>query len=307
MNTPLLLAVDGGATKTTFVIMQDGQELFTTTLTGSNYQAIGQARVRQLFDAFFEQAAMAVTARHITVAVFGIAGIDTATDQQIVEQIIMSSIEASPFSVARCIIENDVEATLRGLSTEAATLLIAGTGAICFSLRDERTVRAGGWGHRISDEGSGYWIGQQIGRAIVRAHDGLEEATLLSELVLNGLDLQDFDAFINWIYAADYTNARLASLAKFLAPALEANDAVAMQITQAATKALAELIIAALQKTQYIGDSHTIYLNGGVLMHNPQIYLSLIETLHRIYPALHFERCQLQPIDYMKKRAQREL
>ena len=40
------------------------------------------------------------------------------------------------------------------------SLLISGTGAICYSFVDGNIFRSGGWGHRIGDEGSGYWIGK---------------------------------------------------------------------------------------------------------------------------------------------------
>ena len=74
----IILAVDGGATKTAMTIRTvDGQILFSSTTTGSNYQAIGRKRVQQVFEQLFIQASEVITERVITVAVFAIAGVDS--------------------------------------------------------------------------------------------------------------------------------------------------------------------------------------------------------------------------------------
>jgi N-acetylglucosamine kinase-like BadF-type ATPase len=38
-------------------------------------------------------------------------------------------------------------------------------------------ARAGGWGHMVGDEGSGYWIGREAVAAVMRASDGRGPAT----------------------------------------------------------------------------------------------------------------------------------
>ena len=49
----------------------------------------------------------------------------------------------------------------------------AGTGSIVYGRNASGlAARAGGWGHMIGDEGSGYWIGREALAAVVRAADG---------------------------------------------------------------------------------------------------------------------------------------
>ena len=43
--------------------------------------------------------------------------------------------------------------------------------------RSGRAARAGGWGYVLGDEGSGYWLGRQALRAVMRAADGRGPAT----------------------------------------------------------------------------------------------------------------------------------
>ena len=60
-------------------------------------------------------------------------------------------------------------------------LLIAGTGSIAWGRdADGRTIRAGGWGALLGDEGSGYDLGLRALRAVLHAHDGRGPATGLT-------------------------------------------------------------------------------------------------------------------------------
>ncbi|WP_332647437.1 N-acetylglucosamine kinase [Lysinibacillus sp. 54212] len=301
----IILAVDGGATKTTMTIRStDGEVLFTETTTGSNYQAIGRERVQQVFASLLEQAATTVSCRGIHAAAFAIAGIDTKEDTAIVTEIVRASLASSPFTVEKMTIENDVEATLLGAAGHSpASLLISGTGAICFSYNRESIFRTGGWGHRAGDEGSGYWLGQQIVQAIFRAEDGRGERTSLTELVLSQLQLGHVEELLNWLYHADYTNAKLASVGSLLQKAVEQGDAVALSIARRAGEELALLAGVTLRKASYTNGAHTFYLNGGVLKNNPAIYETLVQDVHKEYPHVHFSLCDDKPIEYIVKRA----
>lgn len=301
----IILAVDGGATKTAMTIRTvDGQTLFSAISTGSNYQAIGRERVQQVFEQLFIQASEVITERVITVAVFAIAGVDTAEDTLIVREIVEASMKNSPFTVEKLLVENDVEATLLGIANgQPTTLLISGTGAICFSFNGEKTVRAGGWGHRVGDEGSGYWLGQQVAKAIFRAADGRGEPTILTDLVLSGNRIANIDALVNWLYNADYTNARLASFGSYVQQAVERHDQVAIKIAKDAANELALLAIATLKKAGYRQDAHTLFINGGVVKNNPAIYAHFVKQVQEIFPHLTFALCKEQPIEYIVKRA----
>ncbi|MFF5995730.1 BadF/BadG/BcrA/BcrD ATPase family protein [Lysinibacillus sp. KU-BSD001] len=301
----IILAVDGGATKTTLTIRTtDGQELFAATSTGSNYQAIGRNHVQQVFEQLLAQASTAIAERDLVVAVFAIAGIDTKEDARIVREIVVASMENSIFTAQKLIIENDVEATLLGLANgQPATLLISGTGAICFSYTGVKIVRAGGWGHRAGDEGSGYWLGQQVAKAIFRAADGRDEPTLLTDMVLRDQQLADVDALMNWLYHADYTNAQLASLGAYVQQAIVQGDHIAVRIAHEAAQELTLLATTTLKNAGYHTGAHTFYVNGGVLKHNPIIYEKFVESVHDVFPEVQFELCKEKPIEYIVKRA----
>ncbi|EJP61753.1 glucokinase regulator family protein, putative [Beauveria bassiana ARSEF 2860] len=61
-------------------------------------------------------------------------------------------------------------------TVECAVVLVAGTGSIAMSFRKEngafvRSGRAGGWGHLLGDDGSGYSIGREALRMALRESD----------------------------------------------------------------------------------------------------------------------------------------
>jgi N-acetylglucosamine kinase-like BadF-type ATPase len=68
----------------------------------------------------------------------------------------------------------------------------AGTGAIARGWsKDGREAGASGWGATLGDEGSGYWISIEAMRAILQAHDGRIEETMLTEPVLAHFGMRD--------------------------------------------------------------------------------------------------------------------
>ena len=305
MTNRYILAVDGGATKTVMTIRTDqGIELFSATSTSSNYQTVGVEHVQHVLFGLLRSAAAHLPQLHINVAIFAISGIDTAYDKKIIKEVIKESISRSPFTFDQIILENDVEATLKGLATNHMSLLISGTGAVCYSYVDGNVYRSGGWGHRIGDEGSGYWIGKHIAKAIFRAADGRNKPTALTNIVLNAHQVSTTDELYNLIYSSDYTNAFLASFGAYLQQAVDVNDEVALYI---ANKAAKELVLLASTTLKNALPQHTLFLNGGVLKNNPYILELVISQVKELYPTLTVQLCEENPLEAIFKRGINEL
>ncbi len=68
----------------------------------------------------------------------------------------------------------------------------AGTGSLARGWAgDGREASAGGWGATLGDEGSGYWISIQAMMAVLQAHDGRIEKTMLTKPVLEHFGMPD--------------------------------------------------------------------------------------------------------------------
>lgn len=301
--TKVVLAVDGGATKTAVKVIAGEQELLSITGSGSNYQAIGEEKVAAELSRLLEQvAALGVT---VDAAVFAVAGIDTRQDLAIVKRLVNESIKASSLIVSTYVVENDVEAAMRGLcGNKPGALLISGTGAIGYSFDGANVYRAGGWGHRVGDEGSGYWIGQAVVQAVFKAMDGRGAETVLSKYVLTSKGFADTDELMNWLYREDYRNADLASFGSLLQRAVEAGDVVAIDIAKRAAEELISLASTLLTPlTNCLDREFTFYINGGVLKNNAYLYERFVQGLKAIAPQIRIELCSQKPIAAILARA----
>lgn len=242
----------------------------------------------------------------IAVATFALAGIDSPKDKEIVTAIVQNALSATQLSIATLIIENDAEATLLGVTAgQAGALLIAGTGAIAYAYDGQQIVRAGGWGHRAGDEGSGYWLGQEVVRAIFKMEDGRGETTILKEAVYHSLAIQNVTELAEWLFQPSYTNAQLAKMGAFVAQAVEQQDACAIQISQQAAHELALLAKAVLTKIGYQNGLFPLYCNGGAIKYNPLILKTFTNILAVTHPQISISLCEQQPIDYLIERTKR--
>ena len=81
---------------------------------------------------------------------------------------VLAEILSTPIDVV-----GDMQIALEAaFDTGPGVIVIAGTGSIAYG-RDLQgtTVRAGGWGFAIGDEGSAHWIGRAAVSAVLRASD----------------------------------------------------------------------------------------------------------------------------------------
>ncbi len=306
-----LLIIDGGATKTACVLVHTGagEIQYSTSTTGSNYQAIGVESATAILQgllANIETFLLKHPHSQIAVATFALAGIDSPKDYEIVTGIVQNALAATKLQIDTLIIENDAEATLLGVTAgQAGALLIAGTGAIAYAYDGQQIVRAGGWGHRAGDEGSGFWLGQEVVRAIFKMEDGRGEPTILKDAVYHTLGIQDVTELAEWLFQPSYTNAQLAKMGSFVAKAVEQEDACAIQISLQAAHELALLIRAILKKIGYQKGAFPLYCNGGAIKHNPLILKTFIEKIALTYPQVDIKLCQQPPIIYLIERTKR--
>lgn len=305
--TQYILAVDGGATKTVLSLRDiKGNIYFEKTSTSTNYQAIGTEKAEKVLTDLLGDAYKETGIRAIDIAAFAMAGIDTIKGLSIVQLMVDRSCKNSPFQIGRIIVENDVQSTLIGLTgKQPGALVISGTGSAAYATDGKgKIVRSGGWGHRVGDEGSGYWIGREILNAIFRFEDGrLQKPTVLTDLVYDMLQISNIEQLNDWIYHPDYTNAQIANISRVLPKAISLGDERAIDIACNAAKELALMTHAVLRKVGQINEDFTVYLNGGVLKSNAVILKLYKDYVKEKYPCISFHLCNQNPIDYIANRA----
>jgi glucosamine kinase len=120
-------------------------------------------------------------------------------------------------------------------------IVIVGTGSCAEAHIEGRTLRLGGWGFDLSDQGSGATIGRSALRQSLLAHDGLDVKSALSAAVLAEFG-GDPNAMVIWA-----ESARPRDYARFSPMVLShatGGDGVATSIVRKAAAAVDQLVIA---------------------------------------------------------------
>jgi N-acetylglucosamine kinase-like BadF-type ATPase len=171
-------------------------------------------------------------------------------------------------------------------------VVISGTGSIAYGRNAHGAgARAGGWGHVIGDEGSGYWIGRHALAAVVRAVDGRGPRTELTEDVLAHFGVPNAAGLVDIVYNREVPRRNVATLGPIVQRACDRGDAVATQVLERAAE---ELVLAAgsvAARLEMRGDPFPFILAGGVFRVVSWLVDELERRLVEVAP-----RCQVRPL-----------
>jgi len=256
----LYLGIDGGGTKTTCAIADDQSILATAHSGGSNPIRLGDAAARtSLHDAIRQVCSRAgVEASSICSICIGASGGGHSDKSRRLEQILA---ELLPGKI--CVV-GDMEIALQAaFGAGPGVITIAGTGSISFGRDAEaRTLRVGGWGFAISDEGSGQWIGRTAVSRSLRARDDGEVPPLLTRII-NFWKLNAFDDLIpvaNSSPPPDFSALFPAVLA-----VADAGDPLARSVLSDAGEELARLATTVIRRLfTSPGNNVPLAMTGGV-------------------------------------------
>lgn len=133
-------------------------------------------------------------------------------------------------------------------------LLLAGTGSLAYGINAAgESALIGGWGYLMGDEGSGYWLGAQALRAVVRMADGRGRQTTLYDSVLNALNLAQPLDLIAWLYAGPARVREVARLAPLVLECAAQHDPTARAIIETGALELALAVRAARHRLDMHG------------------------------------------------------
>ena len=291
-----ILAVDGGGTKTDFVLLgRDGRLRRRLRLGPSNYQNIGENAAFAVLSQGVEQllAKEGIARADLTAACLGLAGLDTPTDERVYQDMVRRIFGEG---ASRVRIENDCFIALHsGTLGQAGIALIAGTGSMAIACNEQgKRARSGGWGHRFGDEGSGYYIGYQAVVRSLKGRDGRGPQTQLAERIEEALGADLFD-IVTRSNTADPGPDVIGSLAPLVDEAAKAGDAVARDILYDAAE---EHLLAAQAITKQLTFEHRplrFVLAGGAFR-SDILRRRTVERLTAHYGAADCIRPKLPPV-----------
>jgi N-acetylglucosamine kinase-like BadF-type ATPase len=237
------LGVDGGGSKTAFVLIDEQGEVLGSHQEGpAYYLQTGMEPLRAMLArgmlATLAQAAL--TAAAVDFAFLGLPSY--GEDSTLLAT--LDAAAAPTLAAARFRCGNDAVCGWAGaLAGQEGINVVAGTGSMAYGEYAGRTARAGGWGELFSDEGSGYWVAREGLQLFSRMSDGRAPRGLLYERFREHFRLAaDLDLCAAVYGAGRGERSDVASLSGLIAASARAGDSQAQSLFSRAVDELVQLV-----------------------------------------------------------------
>jgi glucosamine kinase len=285
-----LLGIDGGATKTLAAVLDIARgELHVGHGGPSNQDAVGvQAAGQALFDAADEALAGAgIEDDQLDGAVLAVAGTDT--------EAVLAHVRKER-SQDWIVVGDVVGAWATATGARPGVGAISGTGSNVFGVgADGGAWRAGGWGHLLGDEGSGYWLGIQSIKAALRDREASGPPTALSDAAVAFFDAPSVEALATLVYSKPLTKGQIAAFAIETAGLAERGDAVARGLYEAGARKLAQQITAVIDQTGLQGE-FPVGLIGSAYKAGAVFVTPLTQAIHAVAPQAQVVVVEMAPV-----------
>lgn len=279
------IGIDAGGTGTNIIIGdQDGNELISGETSQGNINIVAPKDFEEALSSKIDEllGLKDLSKGDCLGLCLGAAGADNTKNIKIYNDIL-----ANLGLSGEKVLVTDAEIGLYGSLGEGyGIVLVAGTGSICFAVdKDGNKHRVGGWGHIISDEGSGYHIGIMVLRKVMQAYDDGKES-YLKEGVFEHFNITSYDELIKLIYSDTTDKKTIASLSLICERAYEKGHEDARSIMHEAGLELASLI-GRLYDKAFHDDELCNWSYGGSIMVKSDYIRNLVESeTSKKYPNL---------------------
>jgi glucosamine kinase len=302
------LGIDGGGTKTTCAVGDESHLLASATAGPSNIVRVGEVQARESLQQSVRQACAA-------------AGI---TPAQVVRTCVGGSGAAHPDlaeAVRRCLAEiltapidvvGDMQIALEAAFDDGpGVIVIAGTGSIAYG-RDPQgsTVRAGGWGFAVGDEGSAHWIGRTAVNAVLRAsdpRDGTPESKSPQASPLAAALCKAWGVSLLADLARAASSIPPPDFAALFPAVAASHDDLAAQVLTMAGRELAQ--VAAVVMRRLFAEGHIasvpVAMTGGVFRHAPLVRQVFYNELRSLDPRVEVNPQVVEPVEGALRMARR--
>jgi len=286
-----VLGVDGGGSATRSVIISTEGEVLATARAGpSNPVTTGAERALAHIHEAVDKASSKCGVNEFLVSRLGVAG----TDRSKLRQELLDGMRPSYGDTA--IVSDAASALAGGTGCRPGVVVIAGTGSIAYGENKlGETARAGGWGWRLGDEGSGYTIGLNAILAALQAHDGRGPETMLKQKIVSHLGLGCMEGIIDWVYEPGREPRDIAYLVPLVREAEAEGDEPAALVMAEAGAELGFVANAVIRRLGLTG-GFPVSLNGGVFKQPSGYIIAFEEVVRRGAPECALIKPRMPPL-----------
>jgi glucosamine kinase len=290
LGARFVMGVDGGATKTLAAVLDVREQTLHLGHGGSsNPDSVGaRAATDSLVRATDEAIGGAgISPEQLDAAVLAIAGTDT-------DAVATHIGELRPNS---WIVVNDVVgAWATATDARPGVGAISGTGSNVLGVgTDGRAWRAGGWGHVLGDEGSGYWLAVESIKAALYDRERSGPETVLSDAVIDFFDVPSVEALAALVYSKPLAKGEIAAFAVEMARMAQAGDPVARELYMRAAEEIAKRIAAVVEQTGLVGE-FPVGLIGSAFKVGELFVRPLTAAIHQFAPQAQVAVVEMAPV-----------
>lgn len=293
----LILVLDAGGTSTRAVLARsDGTVLGRGRAGPGNHILSGWEPARRaLADSITQACVVGRTApAAVTCVLAGSAGVGpNGEGREIVESLLR---EIAPQATVRAV-GDMVTAFAGALRGECGVVIVAGTGSVCYGRDAAGNCRqVGGWGPLLGDEGSAYDIALRGLRAGARATDGRAPPSELTQRIPAAMGLTSFVDVALRAYAQPLGRDAIAGLARTVADAAKAGDAVARDILATAGHELALAVVTTLRALALEHVATPVAYMGGVFAAGAPVLEPFQQAVRSACPAATIVAAEFPPV-----------
>jgi N-acetylmuramic acid 6-phosphate etherase len=272
---PRILGIDGGGTKTEWVLVEDGEVVQRGVLAQSNLRLNTDEQLAQLF---------AVMPRDATHVGAFLAACATLEDQRRLERLVREC-----WPAAKIVVGSDRDSAIAtAFRGEDGIVVIGGTGAAVHGRRMGRVEKAGGWGHVVGDRGGGYDLARQALREVLTRFDLDQRISPLAERILRELSLNSLRDLATWAMDADKMS--VARLAPAVFTAARQGEAAMLGVIEGGANVLTEFVKAVALRLEW--PDATVRLFGGLFAHHEDYAALFKMRLSFLLPRASVEVCR---------------
>ena len=277
----VMIAIDGGGTKTEFVLFNENGEILARQLReGSNPNSCGMDASLAALESGIDSLISRVP--NVAAIYGGVAGCAATENRNAFMQFLKKN-----YPSMRIDIRSDILNVIYSSDCfERCIAVIVGTGSVVYAKNGDSLTRFGGWGYRFDRSCSGYDFGRDAIAAALAEEDGVGPKTLITPMIEEAIDGRAKEKF-DVLYSMK--NERIASFADTVFRAYEMGDAVARSILSRNVAQLVHLIKCAAASTDC---GNKVVISGGLTARRD----ILLEFLHEEGAFFDFVFPSLPPI-----------
>lgn len=271
-----VLGIDGGGTNTKAIAMNlEDKSTKSYTAKSSNILAGGEQNAKEsISDIFTFLKNDGLYIKDCLAICIGLAG----ADRKYVEEKVIKIIRGLGHT-GELIVTSDAKIALHSDIEKEGMTIIVGTGSIAMGIKDGKYYRVGGYGHIVGDEGSAYYIGLKIIKAVLDSYDGILKKTELTDVLLDDMNIKTEDEIVELVYKNKHDKTYIARRSILLERVK--NDKIAKCIINDSVNFLFLYVKAMIKKLQL--ENINITMAGSVLEKNCDIREGLVKKIKEKY------------------------